>query len=85
MLFSAAAALLGAFGARMAAVFALSVSTASQRLGSLPRWLAGLGYLTRLLLLITPPLPRWAQLLFPLWIVALSLHVLLRERSTGQR
>ena len=79
-----AAALLGQFGARMAAVFALSVSTASQRLGSLPRWLAGLGFLTGLRLLLTPPRPRWAQLLFPFWIVALSLHVLLRERSAGQ-
>jgi hypothetical protein len=77
---SLAGALLGSFGARMAAVFALVVSTASRRHGSLPRWLVLWGYGTGLLLLLTPPLPRWAQLLFPLWVMAISVHVLLRER-----
>ena len=78
-----ASALLGSFGARMAAVFAIAVSTASRRLGSLPTWLAVLGYLTGVLLLLTPPLPRWAQLLFPFWVGAVSVHVLLRERREG--
>lgn len=53
-----ASALLGSFGARMAAVFALAVSTGSLRVGSLPRWLVLVGYLTGVLLLLTPPLPR---------------------------
>jgi hypothetical protein len=78
-----ASALLGSFGARMAAVFTLSVSTAGLRVGSVPRSLALLGYLTGMLLLLTPPLPRWAQLLFPLWVMAISVHVLLRERANG--
>jgi hypothetical protein len=77
-----AAALLGQFGARMAAVFALVVSTAGARVGSLPRPLVALGYLTGLLLLLTPPLPRWAQLLFPLWVVSLSVLVLVRRPPT---
>jgi hypothetical protein len=81
---SLASALLGQFGARMAAVFALAVSTAGVRVGSLPRPLAGLGYLTGLLLLLTPPLPRWAQLLFPLWVISLSLLVLLRRPSRAE-
>lgn len=76
-----ASALLGSFGARMAAVFTLAVSTAGLRIGSLPRVLALLGYLTGVILLLTPPLPHWAQLLFPLWVMAVSIHVLLRERS----
>lgn len=76
-----ASALLGSFGARMAAVFTLAVSTASRRVGSLPRWLVALGYLTGALLLLTPPLPSWAQLLFPFWVMAISIAVLLRERS----
>lgn len=74
-----ASALLGQFGARMAAVFALAVSTAGVRVGTLPRPLAALGYLTALLLLLTPPLPRWAQLLFPLWVISLSVLVLVRK------
>lgn len=76
-----ASALLGSFGARMAAVFALAVSTYGLRAGSLPRLVAVLGYLTGTLLLLTPPLPRWAQLLFPFWVMAISVNVLLRERS----
>ena len=74
-----ASALIGEFGARMAAVFAIVVSTAGRRLGSLPRPVALLGYGCGLLLLLTPPLPRWAQLLFPLWVIALSVLVLLRR------
>lgn len=76
-----ASALLGSFGARMAAVFALAVSTASRRHGSLPRSLVMMGYLTGALLMLTPPLPPWAQLLFPVWVMAVSVHILLRERS----
>jgi hypothetical protein len=76
-----ASALLGSFGARMAAVFTLAVSTSALRAGSLPRLIVLVGYLTGALLLLTPPLPRWAQLLFPLWVMAISVHVLLRERS----
>jgi hypothetical protein len=76
-----ASALLGSFGARMAAVFALTVSTAGLRMGSLPKVVAALGYATGLLLLLTPPLPRWAQLLFPAWVMALSILVLVREHS----
>jgi hypothetical protein len=79
-----AAALLGQFGARMAAVFALAVSTAGLRGGSLPRWLAAFGYVTGVLLLLTPPFPPWIQLLFPTWVIALSLLVLVRKPPTVQ-
>lgn len=78
-----ASALLGSFGARMAAVFAMAVSSAGIRGGSMPRLLVALGYVTGLLLLLTPPLPQWAQLLFPLWVISLSMHVL-RRGSAGQ-
>lgn len=81
---SLAAAFLGQFGTRMAAVFALAVSTAGVRVGSLPRSLSLLGYLTGLLLLLSPPLPRWAEFLFPLWVVALSVLVLVRAPTDAQ-
>jgi hypothetical protein len=41
------------------------------------------GYLTGTLLLLIPPLPRWAELLFPLLGVAISVQVLLREHREG--
>jgi hypothetical protein len=76
-----AAAMLRLFGARMAAVFIFSVATTGVRLGTIPRWLAIPGYLTGLLLLATPPMPSLAQLLFPLWVIALSVHILVRGRT----
>ena len=79
---SLAALLLGQFGARMAAVFAIAVSTAGLRVGSLPRWLVAFGYATGLLLLLAPPFPRWVVFLFPLWVIALSLLVLVRKPPT---
>lgn len=76
---SVSTALLGQFGARMAAVFALTVSTAGRRAGTLPRAVALLGYLCGIVLLLPPPLPRWAMFLFPIWVITLSLVVLLRR------
>ena len=74
-----AAELLGSFAARMAAVFTLAVSTAGLRIGSVPRWLVALGYLTGLIMLLTPPIPHWAQLLFPVWVISLSILVMFRS------
>jgi hypothetical protein len=74
-------ALLGSFGARMAAVFTLSVATMGIRTGTIPRWLAFLGYATGLLLMLTPPLPNLTQFLFPAWVLALSVLILVRRRA----
>lgn len=74
-----AAALLSQFGARMAAVFAMSVATVGRRMGTLPRWLALFGYLTGILLLLTPPFPPPVQLMFPVWVLGISLVILFRR------
>lgn len=71
-----AAQLLGAFGARMAAVFTLAVTTLGWRTRAIPRWLAVIGYVVPMVLFLTPPITQWAQLLFPLWVLLLSGHVL---------
>lgn len=75
-----ATVLLGNLGARMAAVFTLSVTTIVVRTQVVPRWLAAVGYLTGLSLLLSPPLPHWAQLLFPDWVLVLSLQILAVSR-----
>lgn len=79
---SMAASLLRLFGARMAAVFIFSVGTMGVRTGTIPRWLAFPGYAIGLLLLATPPMPSATQLLFPVWVIALSLHILVARRDT---
>jgi hypothetical protein len=68
--------LLITFGARMASVFTLSVTTVGQRTGLVPRWLTVIGIVCAAALLVTPPAPKLTQLLFPLWVLILSLHIL---------
>ena len=71
-----ASSLLGSFGARMAAVFMLSVTTMGVRTGTIPRWLAIPSYITAFLLLFAPPLPDWTTFLFPVWVIVVSIHIL---------
>lgn len=68
--------LMGAFGTRMAAVFTLSVTTLGWRTGLIPRWLVLVGYVVPIILFLTPPITPWAQLLFPTWVLLLSVHIL---------
>lgn len=79
---SFASAVLGVFGAKMAAVFAFSAATAGLRARTLPRWLALLGYVTGLTLLVIPPLPSQVQFLLPAWVALVSLLILVRRRHS---
>jgi hypothetical protein len=53
-----ASTLLGTFGARMAAVFTLSVTTIGLRTQLVPRWLSVIGVACAVALLRTPPAPN---------------------------
>jgi len=68
--------LLGTFGIRMAAVFTLVVTNLGRRTGIVPRWLVAAGYITGGVMLIAPPRTMWATLLFPTWVLALSVNML---------
>ena len=70
-------ALLATFGARMAAVFTLVVTTLGRRTGIIPTWLVIVGYASAVVLLLTPPGAAWVQLVFPAWVLLLSLHILI--------
>ena len=48
-----------------------------------PRWLAALGYLLAILLLLGSPFLRWSFALFPLWVLLLSIQIL--TSSFGRR
>jgi hypothetical protein len=71
-----ASTLLVTFGARMAAVFTLSVTTIGLRTQLVPRWLSVIGVACAVALVLTPPAPKLTQLVFPLWVLILSLHIL---------
>ena len=74
--------LMGSYGLRMAAVFVMSASTLAGRLGLLRPWLVRVGFLTALSLLIFAGLVPGMELLFPLWVLLVSIHILLT--SNGQ-
>jgi hypothetical protein len=62
---------------KMAGVFMITTCTLSLRTGIIPRWMAYLGLVLALLLLLTVSLFYWAPLVFPLWVLLISVHILL--------
>jgi hypothetical protein len=73
-------ALMGTFGTRMAAVFMFSVTSLGMRTGMLPRWLVLVGVVAGVLLLLSPPLTAWVQMVFPTWVLLVSIMALLGAR-----
>jgi hypothetical protein len=61
---------------RMAGVFMISTCTLSLRTGIIPRWMAFLGYAAAFFLLLSISFFYWAPLVFPLWVLLVSLHIL---------
>jgi hypothetical protein len=73
---STAQTLISVYAMRMAAVFTISVSTLGIRTAGLPRWVSFLGYLVALTLLLAAGEHRWFQLLFPAWVLLVSIVIL---------
>lgn len=75
--------LMNVYALCMAAVFTLAATTLTGKLGLIPRWLIALGYLTSAVLLIGVGFMPGVELIFPLWVLAVSLHILVViNRST---
>jgi hypothetical protein len=72
------------YALRMAGVFMLSLGTIWLRTGLMPRWLVILTYLLAVSLLIIINLSLWVTLIFPIWVMIISLEVLIMnmKRST---
>lgn len=68
--------LLNTYAMRMAAVFTLSTATIILRTEALPRWLSYIGFGVGLVLLVSFGLTPWYELLFPGWILLLSIEIL---------
>jgi hypothetical protein len=69
-------ALISIYAMRMAAVFTLSVSTLGLRTSAIPRWVCYVGYLVAAVLLLVAGEDRWTQLLFPAWVLLVSVVIL---------
>ena len=62
---------------KMAGVFMITTCTLSLRTGIFPRWMAFLGIVLALFLLLSIGFFDWAPVVFPLWILLISVHILL--------
>ena len=69
--------MISVYAMRMAAVFTLSVSTVGIRTSALPRWVSISGYLVALALLLASAEQKWLQVLFPSWVLMVSVVLLL--------
>jgi hypothetical protein len=64
------------FALRMAAVFMITTCTLAIHIRIFSRWMAYLGYALAFLLLLSPGHLPWAPLVFPLWALLVSVHIL---------
>ena len=62
---------------KMAAVFMISTSTLAIRTGFTPRWIALIGYAFALLLLVSGRYVEWIIMVFPLWVLLISIYILI--------
>lgn len=69
-------AMMTVFAMKMAAVFTISTATLFLRTATAPRWLAFTGYAIALVLLFGSSLSEWLSLLFPAWILLVSIYIL---------
>ncbi len=73
--------LVNIYGLRMAGVFMVSTCTLAIRIGIFPRWMAFLGYVLALFLLLSIGRFGWAPLVFPAWTLMISVYVLFANFS----
>jgi hypothetical protein len=67
------------YAMKMAGVFMITTSTISLRTLIAPRWMAFLGYVLALVLLLSVGAIPGIPLLFPLWVLLISIHVLIEN------
>lgn len=64
------------YAIRMAGVFMISLGTISVRTRIMPRWLTFLTYSLALVLLVSIGLNFWVTLIFPAWVLVVSVYIL---------
>jgi hypothetical protein len=67
------------FAVKMAAVFMFSHCAVALRTGILPRWVAFSGFGCGLLMLTVATIWLWMELIFPLWMLLVSIYILVTD------
>jgi hypothetical protein len=68
--------IMNVYAMKMAGVFMISTCTLSLRTGIIPRWMAVMGLVLALFLLLSMGFFYWAPLVFPLFVLLISIHIL---------
>jgi hypothetical protein len=82
---SVTSTLLNVYSMRMAAVFTLTTVNIARHTDIVSRWLMIAGLATALVLLVGVGISAWVELLFPIWILALSIDILIATRRAFPR
>jgi hypothetical protein len=77
--------LVNVYAMRMAAVFSITTVTIARRTKIVSTWLLAAGLATALVLLVGVGISAWVELLFPAWILALSIDILTVGRLASAR
>ena len=78
------AQIFGIYALRMAAIFLISQATLWVRTGVMPRWMALLTYGVALVLLFIFTQSPWIILVFPAWVLMVSVYILVTRLSGGR-
>ena len=76
--------LVNVYSMRMAAVFTLTTVTIARRTEIVSRWITVAGIVVALVLLFGIGISTWVELLFPAWILALSVDIFAADRTASR-
>ncbi len=65
------------YAIKMAGVFMISTSTVALYTGFAPRWIAVLGFILAVVLLLGSYYISWCFIVLPLWVLLISIHILI--------
>ena len=71
--------IMNVYAIKMAGVFMIATSTLALRTGFIARWISFLGYAVAVPLLLSSRYIESILLVFPLWVLLVSLHILVRN------
>jgi hypothetical protein len=67
------------YALRMAGVLLISLATMWLRTGVMPRWLSFVTYAVAVVLLFVTTLSLWVTLIFPAWVLGVSILILVQN------
>jgi hypothetical protein len=71
------------YAIKMAGVFMITTSTVITYTGIVPRWTAAVGYVLALFLLVGSYWVGWGFVLFPIWVLTISMCILVEKLGQG--